>query len=446
MVSLERRSEVGTKEQVTRIVERLELMLRSWKRKQVLMMPLLVSSAAVDIDSSDDDVGVDDGDEAMHERAKELAGVSLWLPSDLDWETRAVVCNEELVEAETMLRHAEAYEAIEGVRSSVRSIDTIDSHRTVHIRGQEGGTRSSHQRDQYVGKRSYYIDTYNRAREALESVGALRDDGVREYYPPLKLEDTYRDNPMARRAPGSERGESGSLWQPLSIPSLPPSLSRSGVLAPSSSATRRSQGVYKCFLLACRLTELTDISGKAKGVGASTYQSAAGIESSPVNSGTAPSSDTGGWVWKARRRPFGDRVGLPISNGAEDDGWQEESDKVQWFRAEAEFLRWLEQLERKHFEFVRLIRSFQWYIRVWSDRELANSGNVGLSAFASRQVGVYNAMLDDAYRLFEGVADPKLVGDGKTVRSLDHETLVRNCLLLREQLTSEVYVTVAAEL
>lgn len=179
--------------------------------------------------------------------------------------------------------------------------------------------------------------------------------------------------------------------------------------------------------------------GKPRGdvLGEGTILGAKDGQSHTVSAGIAYEE---GWVWRARRRPFGERVGMHVSDDRDDEGWQEESDKVQWFRAEADFFRWLEQLERKHFEFVRLIGSFRWYVEIWTGRRQKSSGNAGLAAFASRQAAVYEAMLDDAYSLFRGVAHPKLVGDRSDIRSLNHQALVRNCLDLRREFMSDVHL------
>ncbi|KAJ3967682.1 hypothetical protein EV361DRAFT_1007290 [Lentinula raphanica] len=45
--------------------------------------------------------------------------------------------------------------------------------------------------------------------------------------------------------------------------------------------------------------------------------------------------------------------------------WEDKSDSVQWFRAEADMERWQEQLEIKHAEFLRLIASFTKYRDAW---------------------------------------------------------------------------------
>lgn len=147
------------------------------------------------------------------------------------------------------------------------------------------------------------------------------------------------------------------------------------------------------------------------------------------------SESSEGWIWKARRRPgnwgleeapFGDEEG--------EDAWQEESDRVHWFRSEAEFFRWLEQTERKHFEFLRVIRSFKWNSSLWCSRAEACGWKTGLGAFASRQVGVYSSLHSDALALFRKCAVPDIVPVDVNVDELSHEDLVRTCSLHRTSL------------
>lgn len=235
---MQRHPEEGAREQASNIASRLVSMLRSWRGKQAIVMPHLVQAGDQDDYDADGANSHDNVDDPGH-HIDILTSASLSLPSELEAEVRRLVCSRDLVDTEVEMRHAEAHEAIEGVRSSVQSLDTLASHRPVHNRKQEQNTRSNRQREQYLYKRQYYIDMYNRAREALKALGALDDAKIYEYYPPLTADDTHRSNPSSRRLPGSSRSVAGSLWHPLAVPPLPATLSRTGALQASSSATRR---------------------------------------------------------------------------------------------------------------------------------------------------------------------------------------------------------------
>lgn len=147
-----------------------------------------------------------------------------------------------------------------------------------------------------------------------------------------------------------------------------------------------------------------------------------------------------GWIWRSRRRPsnwvFEDDAEMEEVG---EDEWQGEANRVHWFRAEAEFLRWLEQHERKHFEFIRLLRSFQWSIDLWRSRSEVCGSDTGLGAFASRQSAVYSSMRSDALKLFREVADIELIPRDVDVDKLGHEGLVQSCLTRRQLLIGIAY-------
>jgi hypothetical protein len=69
---------------------------------------------------------------------------------------------------------------------------------------------------------------------------------------------------------------------------------------------------------------------------------------------------------------------------------------VQWFRAEAEMYRWLEQYERKHAEFMRIIERYNRDSVVWaglaSAEETRNGGLNGAVTFARMQATMHRRL------------------------------------------------------
>lgn len=91
-------------------------------------------------------------------------------------------------------------------------------------------------------------------------------------------------------------------------------------------------------------------------------------------------------------------------------------DRVQWFRAEAEVQRWLEQLERRHGDFMRCIKYFGKMKEVW--RNLAVSQPTpGHSAYALERSAVYHRMEINCRQLYKDVAEPMLLNlkEGQTL-------------------------------
>lgn len=108
--------------------------LRRWKHQQSQLMPLFVGN---DLDDQWCEVSDESDESEVQSTLKNILG----LPSDLDSDTREIVCSEALITAEVALRRAEASEALEDVRSCVRALANLGHNRAVHVRGQGMNTR-----------------------------------------------------------------------------------------------------------------------------------------------------------------------------------------------------------------------------------------------------------------------------------------------------------------
>jgi hypothetical protein len=83
-------------------------------------------------------------------------------------------------------------------------------------------------------------------------------------------------------------------------------------------------------------------------------------------------------------------------------------DRVQWHRSWAEMLRWMEEFELKHAEFLKSINSFQAMSTAWST--LANAeGNPARAAFARYRSNTYTILRDHAVSLFTKTAEARFV-------------------------------------
>jgi hypothetical protein len=70
----------------------------------------------------------------------------------------------------------------------------------------------------------------------------------------------------------------------------------------------------------------------------------------------------------------------------------------QWFRAWAEMMRWMEEFELKHAEFVRCIRSFQFMSVTW-EQMASKATDPGYAAFGRQQADTYRVLCEDAEKL-----------------------------------------------
>ncbi|KAJ6617650.1 hypothetical protein B0H10DRAFT_2218378 [Mycena sp. CBHHK59/15] len=106
------------------------------------------------------------------------------------------------------------------------------------------------------------------------------------------------------------------------------------------------------------------------------------------------------WIWM-ETLTWGQSLG-----DAKLEEYKKESDRVQWFRAEAEMYRWLEQYERKHAELMRVITRFQCNSVVWEGRanceEQSNGGVVnGMATFARMQAAMHKRLEHNTRVIFK---------------------------------------------
>jgi hypothetical protein len=95
--------------------------------------------------------------------------------------------------------------------------------------------------------------------------------------------------------------------------------------------------------------------------------------------------------------------------------------RIAFFRLEAEFETWLAQLEIKHAEFRRVIRSFMKMHDAWTAMVARNANEPGYVAYAKRSASMYLAMADHAKACFDtcGVEGLKEdIPEGETFASL----------------------------
>jgi hypothetical protein len=90
-------------------------------------------------------------------------------------------------------------------------------------------------------------------------------------------------------------------------------------------------------------------------------------------------------------------------------------DRVQWHRAWAEMLRWMEEFELKHTEFLKSINSFQTMSTAWDT--LANAEeDPARAAFARHRSNAYVTLHDHAVNLFTRTAEARFVDpDGGSI-------------------------------
>ncbi|TFK32655.1 hypothetical protein BDQ12DRAFT_728501 [Crucibulum laeve] len=90
-----------------------------------------------------------------------------------------------------------------------------------------------------------------------------------------------------------------------------------------------------------------------------------------------------GWIW------WLEKMGRLSAEQIKE--WIQEGDCVQWFCAEAEMQRWLEEWEIKQADFMRCIQSFSKMHEVWTELAARNS-NDGHITYAKWKAVMYATM------------------------------------------------------
>jgi hypothetical protein len=123
-----------------------------------------------------------------------------------------------------------------------------------------------------------------------------------------------------------------------------------------------------------------------------------------------------------------------------------EENRVQCARAEAEFLRWNEQIELKHAEIYRLRKYNITFNLIWLTlAKRCDSGKFGMVAYARRQADKFQKRVDDLDAEWAGVGVPELrnIPPGKT---LVDQVLARRQSEIAKYLPGYKYVQTAAYL
>ncbi|KAJ6628808.1 hypothetical protein B0H10DRAFT_2209255 [Mycena sp. CBHHK59/15] len=259
-------------------------------------------------------------------------------------------------------------------------------------RGQVGVTRSQRNLQKAELMKDFRIAMYNKARAALIHMGHMAEDDT-EPFAPLgagTLAGRIRTYIGQRGTRGSSMEQLGHMLKSPRVHKRLKDIAPDDVLVePVSSEAEDSDDLE---------VSPSKLAKERRGKG----------------KGKPKKSD--GWIWlekMTRGQTPGDETKL-----AE---YKAESDRVQWFRAEAEMYRWLEAYERKHAELMRVDARFSRDNIVWTglaDREEADNGQNGAVSFARMHAAMYKRLAHNAKVIFKS-ADSGAHHDWATATTLD---------------------------
>ncbi|KAJ7033251.1 hypothetical protein C8F04DRAFT_957865 [Mycena alexandri] len=312
----------------------------------------------------------------------------------------------QLREAEIQLRCTAAQNGILAVRDASVALSAVKKTRELDYRGQGGVTRSQRNLQKAEVMKTFEIAMYNNARTALIHLGHMEKDSV-EPFPPMTPKDTRRKETHLHRATGDSRLFDGTAWYLQSGVTISRAAVSSTLFPGGDSEADEPQ------LLAGTQTLKRSSTGSEQGSPSKLAGQRKGRKKEKKGKSKRKAD---GWIWLES---------LTRGQALSDEklaAYKRESEQVQWFRAEAEMYRWLEQYERKHAELMRVIERYRRDSVVWAglgDREEQASGGLnGAVTYARMQAAMYKRLAHNAQLIFKA-ADSGAHHDWVSAASFD---------------------------
>lgn len=300
----------------------------------------------------------------------------LYLPSDFPHAMRTQLSLLALGENERKMLEGAAYDILAQLRQDVRFHASLAKLKKENSYGQDRHTRERAKVLEAQRRRDNSMAIYSHLRMAMVSLGMPENDPT---FRPMTLAATFRKSTDTKRQIGDTYRPDGDIWTNTKfkrMPSIAPaddgdwsSDSEDEDLVVSTQLSKRQGTKQK------HISQRLGLKGKKRKVGfqESTPDSTSLNTSATESTSSAASS---GWIWNIQS-PKG------LTDGELKD-WLSEGDRVQWFRAEAEMLRWQEEWEQKLAEHLRCIRYFAKLSSIWAELADEHQSNAGAVAFAKR--------------------------------------------------------------
>ncbi|KAJ7186311.1 hypothetical protein GGX14DRAFT_581134 [Mycena pura] len=306
-----------------------------------------------------------------------------------------------LIAQEVQLRIGQANSQIIAAQDATVALSVVKGSRGYDYRAQGGNTRAHQKKEVAQMLRDLEITVYNHARKALLSLGYMKPDATAPF-PVMKPSDTIQKETHVFRMRGDSRFVDGSAWSL----GLGPNLGRSSIMdnAGHASAAGMDTDVES--------SEWEDEDEHRVLTGTQANKRAGPRKHSPVKrrkmaKGKAkaePKTKTPleeGWIWGENA------LCVPGQTNKNVEAFKRESERVQFFRAESEMYRWLEQYERKHAELWRTIKRFRRDAELWDKRaNFVRSRDVnamGAVTYARTQAAMWRRLKMAAVKSYKDV-------------------------------------------
>ncbi|KAJ3780411.1 hypothetical protein GGU10DRAFT_337196 [Lentinula aff. detonsa] len=304
--------------------------------------------------------------------------VSLLLPSDFTPAERTSLRLLSLATKQVQMVEVALGEIIDALQMVVKTLTGAYDRKIKHARGKEQNTRSLKQIRGIIKRRDDLIADYARYREVLEGLDSLDCDK----WPVLSAKDTFRKSTEQRRTPGDGRVLEGNLWGMTSAGHSSFQADNAGLLIFGTSEPDNDHYITEDPMLEL---EGESFFGTRMALRQAKQLKVAHTPPEPPKLSRHPS------IPYTMEDAEEDPVGVSA------DGWiWAAGNHVQFFRAEADYETWQEELERKHADFVFLIGSFTKQRDDWAILAKNFSSTPGHVAYAKEHSNMFEALRADA--------------------------------------------------
>ncbi|KAF7300128.1 CxC2 domain-containing protein [Mycena kentingensis (nom. inval.)] len=336
------------KKEIESRLNKLETRLQDWRKLQKTLMP-----------------GVADKVAAQALTSPPLQAEKLFLPSDFTSAERTTFGLDDLAAEESRWREGQMFDILRAVQNNVKATNALRRDKIKNDRYQKENMRSSERIRESLRHREVWMTIFASARAAI-----LMLDGETKF-PALTEADLYMKPIMDKRRLGDSELSDGALWT---------------ALAPQVQE-EDEDGMDIDKQTTSTATQILPASGTQmdKRRTGPRAQKQTKIQP-PEDLKDKQESREIGWVWQLGK--------LAKMSDSELDDWASEGDQVQWFRAEADMLRWREQKEQKLAEILRVRRSFLKMHSTWTTLS-ASAVKPGYAAFARQKAAMYQRMAQD---------------------------------------------------
>ncbi|KAJ3764993.1 hypothetical protein FB446DRAFT_834750 [Lentinula raphanica] len=332
---------------------------------------------------------------------------SLLLPSDFTASERSQHHLVGLAAKQVQLLEIALGDIVQMLQVTVKTLSAAYERKHKHARGQDANTRANEGIRTIESKRNSLISEYKLFRQSLQALDSL--DTTK--WPSLSVQDTFRKPTERRCSPGDSRVMDGTLWQMSSTGrSSAQAELASGLIFGNrerevANETRIEEPIFDTSNVYYSGTKMSsrqrDMTVIARTSTRSSQETSADKDDmnlvEQMGDAHSPFSEKkDGWIWY--------HGSLKNMSSEELEKWEDKSDSVQWFRAEADMERWQEQLEIKHAEFLRLIASFTKHRDAWDILVNDYSPTPGHRAYAQEHRDMFDSLRADAEEKYQHCA------------------------------------------